>query len=129
MMTDPISDMLTRIRNASMVKKKQVVLPFSKIKKAVAVILQREGYIAKVEEAKENHPMLVLTLKYRNNAPAIQSLERVSRPGHRQYVKNSEVGPVLNGLGIGILSTPRGILTDGEARAAKVGGEYLCRIY
>lgn len=129
MMTDPISDMLTRIRNASLVNKKQVALPFSKIKQALANILQREGYVAKVEVTKENHSTLVITLKYVNKEPAIQSLERVSKPGHRKYVKSNEITPILNGFGIGILSTPRGILTDGEARAAKVGGEYLCKIY
>jgi len=129
MMTDPIADMLTRIRNASQVNKKEVVLPYSKIKMSIAQILVRAGYLAKAEEVKEKLPSILLTLKYDNGMPAIRHLKRVSKPGGRQYVKKDEVGRVLNGFGLSILSTPRGILTDGEAKKAGVGGEVLCEIY
>lgn len=129
MMTDPIADMLTRIRNGALVRKREVVVPFSKIKQALAAILQREGYLARVEVARLNQPTLVLTLQYQEGHPAVQHLERVSKPGHRRYVKKDQVEWVQNGLGIGILSTPRGLLTDREARQAGLGGEYLCRVY
>ena len=128
-MTDPIADMLTRIRNASLVHKKEVSLPFSKIKMAIANILVREGYITKAEESKGKPAFIVLTLKYTNKTPAIQNLSRVSTPGHRRYVKMGDIASVLNGFGIAILSTPRGILTGKEAKAANVGGELLCEIY
>lgn len=129
MMTDPIADMLTRIRNASMVHKKEVTIPFSKLKMAIAVILVREGYIVSAEETKGKPSFLALTLKYTDKQPAIQSLKRVSTPGHRRYVKKSEIENVLNGFGMAILSTPQGILTGKEARAANVGGELLCEVY
>lgn len=129
MMTDPIADMLTRIRNASRVNKKEVVLPYSKIKMAIAQILVRAGYLAKSEEVKEKLPSILLTLKYDNGQPAVRDLKRVSKPGGRQYVKKDEVGRVLNGFGLAILSTPKGLLTDSEAKKAGVGGEVLCEIY
>ncbi len=129
MMTDPIADMLTRIRNASLVRKKEVSVPFSKLKLALANILVREGYLTKAEMQKDVHPYILLTLKYANNQPAIQSITRVSKPGHRCYVKKEEIKQVLNGFGLSILSTPRGILTNKEARAARVGGELICEIY
>lgn len=129
MMTDPIADMLTRIRNASLVHKKEVSIPFSKIKMAIANILVREGYVAKAEETKGKPAFIVLTLKYQDKTPAIQHLGRVSTPGHRRYVKMGDIASVLNGFGLSILSTPRGVLTDKEAKAANVGGELLCEIY
>ena len=129
MMTDPIADMLTRIRNASLVKKKEVSIPFSKIKLAIAAILLREGYIAKVEEAKSKPAFIILTLKYGDGFPAIQDLKRVSTPGSRRYVKKSEIKKILNGFGLAILSTPQGLLTDKEACKANVGGELICEIY
>ena len=129
MMTDPIADMLTRIRNASVVQKKEVAVPFSKIKLAIAAILVREGYIAKAEEIKEKHPFIVLTLKYTQGQSAISHVKRLSTPGHRCYVKKDQISKVLNGFGLSILSTPRGILTNAEAKAAQVGGEVLCEIY
>jgi len=129
MMTDPIADMLTRIRNASMVKKTEVLVPYSKLKMAIAMVLVREGYLAKAEEVETKHSMISLTLKYTGGYPAVQSLKRVSTPGHRRYVKNTEIEKVLNGLGIAILSTPRGIMTGKEAMVAKVGGELLCEVY
>ncbi len=129
MMTDPIADMLTRIRNASMVHKKEVAIPYSKIKLAIATILAREGYIVSVEELKDNHPYLLLTLKYENGEPAIHHLKRISKPGQRTYVKKDAIDRVLNGYGLAILSTPSGVLTDAEAKGANVGGELLCEVY
>ncbi len=129
MMTDPIADMLTRIRNAVLVHKKEVSIPFSKLKFGIASILVREGYLAKVEESKTKPPFIVVSLDYTGGQATLRHLERMSRPGHRRYVKSDEISSVLNGLGIAILSTPKGLLTDKEARAAKVGGELLCEIY
>ncbi len=129
MMTDPIADMLTRIRNAALVHKKEITVPFSKLKFAIATVLVREGYVAKVEEVKTGLPQLVISLKYMNGQPVIQHLKRVSTPGHRKYVKREEIRTVLNGMGVGILSTPRGIMTDKEARKANIGGEYICEVY
>ena len=129
MMTDPIADLLTRIRNASLVRKTEVVLPFSKLKLAIANVLVRAGYLTKAEERTDTHPFLVLTLKYANGQPAIQSLKRVSTPGGRRYVKHDQLKRVLNGFGLAIISTPQGLLTDTEARAAKGGGVIICEGY
>ena len=128
-MTDPIADMLTRIRNASAVHKREVSVPYSKIKIGLAKILVREGYLESAEQVKEGLPTIALRLKYQGGQPAIQSLKRVSRPGGRTYVKKDEVKPVLNGYGLAVLSTPRGLMTDKEARLAKVGGELICEVY
>lgn len=129
MMTDPIADMLTRIRNASLVHKKEVVLPYSKIKLAIANILVKEGYLKKAEEKKDVHPYLLLTLQYNNGAPAVNFIKRVSKPGHRRYVKKDDIEKVLSGFGVAILSTPKGLLTNSEARQEQVGGELICEIY
>jgi small subunit ribosomal protein S8 len=129
MMTDPIADMLTRIRNASMVHKTEVSIPYSKLKLAIAEILAREGYVAKVEETKTKPAFIVVTLKYNGRESVIQHLERLSTPGHRRYVKKDSIERVLNGLGLAILSTPKGILTGAEAVKENVGGELLCEIY
>jgi small subunit ribosomal protein S8 len=129
MMTDPIADMLTRLRNASLVHKKEVVMPFSKIKMAIATILVREGYVAAAETTKEERPMILIKLKYHGRESALQHLKRISTPGARRYVGSDGLGHVLNGLGIQILSTPRGILTNREAKQQNVGGEVLCEIY
>lgn len=128
-MTDTIADMLTRIRNASLVHKTDVVIPHSKIKMAIAQILEREGYVLKVSEENGVHPSIVIKLKYANGQPAIQHLKRISKPGQRRYVKKDAIAVVLNGYGLSILSTPRGILTNKEAREAEVGGELLCEVY
>ncbi len=129
MMTDPIADMLTRIRNASLVHKKEVVLPFSKIKLGIANILVTEGYLKKVEEKKDVHPYLVLTLQYNGSMPAITHIKRISSPGHRRYVKKDDIEKVLSGFGVAILSTPKGLLTNVEARKHEVGGELICEVY
>lgn len=130
MMTDPIADMLTRIRNASLVHKKEVAVPFSKIKMTIANLLVREGYLVKAEHKdKEKPSYLLLTLKYEQGQPAIGYLKRISKPGNRFYVKSDEIKPVLNGFGLAVLSTPKGILTNKEAVREKVGGEVICEIY
>jgi len=129
MLTDPIADMLTRIRNASMAHKKETAMPFSKLKLAIAEILVREGYVLKAVVSEENPKNLVVVLKYNHGAPAIQSIVRLSTPGHRRYVKKSEIKAVLNGYGLSILSTPAGIKTNKEAIKENVGGELLCEVY
>ena len=129
MMTDPIADMLTRIRNASMVHKKEVIVPFSKIKLAIANILVQTNYLEKAEEKKDGHPYLLLTLKYEGRTGVIQSIARISTPGHRKYVKAGAIGKVLNGFGIAILSTPKGLMTGADAIKNKVGGELICEVY
>lgn len=129
MMTDPIADMLTRLRNAAAVHKREVVMPFSKMKLAILEILVKRGYVEKVDVTKEGKQEITVLLKYNGGVSALQELTRVSKPGHRRYIKVNEIKPVLNGFGMAILSTPRGILTDQEAREAKVGGELICEIY
>ncbi len=129
MMTDPIADMLTRIRNASMIKKGEVCVPFSKIKLAIANILLENGFLTKVEEKKDIKPSLILTLKYNNKQPAIQHIKRVSKPGHRVYVKSNDLKQVLNGFGISIISTPKGLMNNSTARKQKMGGEIICEVY
>lgn len=129
MMTDPIADMLTRIRNASNVRKAEVVIPFSKLKMGIASILAREGYVAKAEQKQDRHPYIVITLKYSNGESVISHIKRISTPGHRTYIKKDNIARILNGFGIAILSTPQGLLTDKEARKAKTGGELICEVY
>lgn len=130
MLTDPISDMLTRIRNAQMVKKEEITLPFSKIKFSIAKILEAEGFIKKAEEDKEGKfAQLRLMLKYENKKPMIHMIKRVSKPGNRVYAKSTEMPRVLSDLGIAIISTPNGLMTNKEARARHLGGEILCEIF
>lgn len=129
MMTDPIADMLTRICNASMVRKHEVAVPFSKIKMAIAQTLVREGYLDKVEKTKDKLPQLLLNLKYDGKESVIHSLKRVSKPGQRRYVKSDEINKILNGFGMAIISTPKGIMTDKEAYQGKTGGEVICKVY
>ena len=128
-MTDPIADMLTRIRNASLVHKKEVILPFSNIKMAVGDILVREGYLENIEKTSGTKPELIFKLKYEAGEPAVHELKRISRPGHRRYVKKDEIAKVLNGFGLSIVSTPKGVMTGLEAYHAKIGGELLCEVY
>jgi small subunit ribosomal protein S8 len=129
MMTDPIADMLTRIRNASLINKKEVTLPYSKIKFGIANILVKHGYLEKAEEKKDVHPYILLTLKFHSGTPAITSIKRISKPGHRKYVKRDDIDRVLSGFGVAILSTPKGLLTNDEARKEQVGGELICEVY
>ena len=134
MMTDPIADMLTRIRNAALARHDRVSLPASRLKRTIADVLKAEGYVADVavESADETTvtDTLTLTLKYgRDRAPAIEGIRRVSRPGRRIYVRAQEIPKVRSGLGIAVLSTSRGIMSDRQARKAGVGGELLCEIW
>jgi small subunit ribosomal protein S8 len=131
MMTDPIADMLTRIRNAVRVERPFVEMPVSKVKRGLAEVLKREGYIwdwAEVEMSPVKH--LRLDLKYGPNGErVIRHIRRVSKPGRRIYSRSVELRPVLNGLGISILSTSSGVMSDREARKQKLGGEVLCELW
>jgi small subunit ribosomal protein S8 len=129
--TDPLGDMLTRIRNGQMARMAKVACPSSKLRKNVLEALQREGYIRGFSEVQQGGAQaeLEIELKYFEDAPAIRKIERVSKPGRRVYAGIKGLGKVFNGLGVSILSTPRGVLSDNEARAANVGGEVLCRIF
>ena len=128
-MTDPIADMLTRIRNASMVRKSEVLIPHSKIKVAIAKILERENYISKVEVLEDGFKSIKLTLKYENRKSVISDIKRVSKVGRRIYVSKDRIKPVLNGFGISIISTSKGLMTNNEAKKANLGGEIICEIY
>jgi small subunit ribosomal protein S8 len=132
MVTDPIADFLTRIRNAQMAGHRIVEIPASNLKKRMTEILYDKGYILKYKFEDDNKQGLIkIALKYDVNSkmPAIRGLERVSRPGLRQYAKPAEIRRVNNGLGIAILSTSKGVMTDKEAKANNVGGEVLCHIF
>ena len=126
-MTDPVADMLTRIRNAQMVSKASVSMPSSKLKLAIAKVLLAEGYIEdySVSEGIGN-PELKISLKYYDGDPVIVQIDRVSRPGLRIYKKKGDLPRVMDGLGIAIVSTPKGVMTDRQARAGNLGGEVLC---
>lgn len=129
MITDPISDMLTRIRNALSASKPEVLLPSSTMKYRVAKILEQEGYLARVERVEAQPvPLLRLTLKYDGRQPAIRHIRRVSTPGHRVYAKATELPRVLSDLGFAIVSTSNGLMTNKEARARRLGGEVLCEV-
>jgi small subunit ribosomal protein S8 len=131
MMTDPIADMLNRISNGLLARHKQVTVPSSKVKVAVARILKEEGYIKNYQVTRdEPQPTLRIVLKYDDDRqPIISKLRRVSKPGRRMYVGRDEIPWVLNGMGVAILSTPRGIITGQQARRLKVGGDGLCYVW
>ncbi len=132
MVTDPIADFLTRIRNAQMARHRIVEIPASNLKKRMTEILYDKGYILKYKfEEDSKQGLIKIALKYdaETKEPAIRSLERISRPGLRQYAKPKEISRVKNGLGIAIVSTSKGVMTDKEARTGNVGGEVLCYIY
>ena len=128
-MSDPIADMLTRIRNAQMVQKVSVVMPASKLKTAIAEVLKAEGYIDNfaVRDA-DGKPQLDIALKYYAGKPVIEHIERVSRPGLRVYKGRHDIPNVKNGLGVAIVTTPKGVMTDRKARLAGIGGEVLCYV-
>ena len=130
-MTDPISDFLTRLRNAAKARLDDCVIPHSTLKEAIAVILKIEGYIADHTNAldAQGHKTLVVKMKYVDGAPAMTGLTRVSSPGRRLYYRYTEIPRVLNGLGIGILSTSRGLMKDANCRRHKAGGELICNIW
>jgi small subunit ribosomal protein S8 len=129
-MTDPISDLLARIRNAYTAKHDRLDVPVSGLKQEICKVLEREGYIESFEviEATPRNQLRIF-LKYSEGIPVIQRLKRVSTPGRRVYMRSDDVKPVLNGLGIGIVSTSQGLLTDSEARERRVGGEVLCEVW
>ncbi len=132
MVTDPIADFLTRIRNAQMARHRIVEIPASNVKKRITEILYEKGYILKYKFEDDNKQGLIkIALKYdaQTKEPAIRSLERISRPGLRQYAKPAEIRRVQNGLGVAIVSTSKGVMTDKEARTQNVGGEVMCNIY
>ena len=130
-MTDPIADMLARIRNATAVRQMEFTMPWSKMKGEIARILEREGYIAgyALETPEKGHPVLRIKNKFINKVSAIAGLKRISRPGLRRYVGATDIPRVLGGMGIAILSTSRGILSGHEARKQNVGGELLAYIW
>jgi small subunit ribosomal protein S8 len=130
-MTDPIADLLTRIRNANVVRHEIVEIPSSTIKKAIANIMLQEGYLKNIEEYNDGSvPMLRLSMRYgANKQRVITGLRRISKPGLRVYCKNEEVPKVLNGLGVAVISTSKGIVADREARKSGLGGEVICYIW
>jgi len=128
-MSDPIADMLTRIRNAQMVEKTSVAMPASKVKVAIAQVLKDEGYIENFQvNAADGKSQLEIALKYYAGSPVIERIERVSRPGLRVYRGSKSIPQVMNGLGVAIVTTPKGVMTDRKARAEGVGGEVLCYV-
>jgi small subunit ribosomal protein S8 len=131
MMTDPISDMLTRIRNAGIARQNQTTCPFSKQKLAIAKVLEAAGFIRDVHAAsQEGHPALVMVIRYDDHGkPLIDGIRRVSKPGRRVYVGAREIWKVRNGLGISVISTSRGVLSDEAAREASIGGEVVCEVW
>ncbi len=131
MMTDPIGDMLTRIRNAGNARLNQTACPFSKQKLAIAKVLEEAGFIDDVRaESREGHPTLVMTIRYDDRGkPLIDGIRRVSKPGRRVYVGAGDIWKVRNGLGISVISTSKGILSDAGAREASIGGEVVCEVW
>ena len=129
MMTDPIADMLTRIRNASAIKKHDVILPLSRVKFEIAKILEKEGYLSHVEKTPDARPMLKLKLKYGSDGPAVRDIKRISKPGRRVYAPKTELPNVLNDIGIAVVSTSSGLMTNKEARKRGLGGEIVCEVF
>ena len=129
MITDPISDMLTRIRNASLVRKDEVVMPFSKMKLAIAKILSQEGFVSGFDKLDSGYGQLKISLKYVNGESLIRAIHRVSKPGHRVYKASVDLPRVLSDQGIAIVSTSQGVMSNKEARKRKLGGEVLAEIY
>ena len=129
-MQDPIADMFVRIRNAQARAKRETVVPASKQKQAIAEVLKSEGYIAGYRmDTTGDHPAMVIELKYYQGRPVIEKIERVSRPGLRVYKATDELPRVVGGLGVAIVSTSKGLMTDREARAQGIGGEVICSVY
>ena len=129
-MSDPIADMLTRIRNAQSINKEQVSIPASNLKSAIASVMQDEGYITSfsIEGEESANKTLVIKLKYFDNQPVIESLDRISKPSLRYYSGKDDMPSVMNGLGIVIVSTPKGVMTGHAAKAQNIGGEVLCSV-
>lgn len=130
MTTDPVADMLTRIRNAALARHERTEIPHSKLKERIATILKDEGYIADYSVQTERPATITVTLKYgRDRSSAIIGMRRLSRPGRRLYVRHQDLGKVLNGMGISIISTSRGLLTNRQAEKDGIGGELLCEVW
>jgi small subunit ribosomal protein S8 len=133
MMTDPVADLLSRIRNASMARHELTRVPANKLKKNIALLLKAEGYVADVRQEEwgpKKHQTLTIVLKYgEDRTSAFQGIRRVSRPGRRVYVRHDQIPRVLSGLGISIISTSTGLMSDKEARRRKLGGELLCEVW
>jgi small subunit ribosomal protein S8 len=131
MMTDPISDMLARIRNAGMARHAETWCPHSKLKAAIARLLSEEGFLGDVrEDVRDGHPILVIGIRYDTSGKTlIDGIRRVSKPSRRVYLASDAIPEVRNGLGLGVLSTSKGVLSDRSAREASVGGEYLCEVW
>jgi len=128
-MQDTLADMFTRIRNGQMAEKATVTMPSSKMKASVAEVLKAEGYIEEYTVSEEAKPTLTVTLKYFQGKPVIEDIKRVSRPGLRQYNASNELPSVAGGLGVAIISTSKGVMTDRAARQAGVGGEVICTVF
>ncbi len=131
MVTDPISDLLIRLKNGSQRRHETVMVPASKLKRAILHILKNEGYVEQVEDGtQDGHPVITVHLRYVGEGqPMITGLQRISKPGRRVYVGSKEIGKVRNGIGMSILSTSKGIMTDQESRRNKLGGEVLCSVW
>jgi small subunit ribosomal protein S8 len=130
MYTDPISDMLTRIRNASLARLNELVLPHSKFKQALAQVLQREGFVGDVKELEGKQKMLEIKLKYSEDGePVISGIKRISKPGQRIYLASQKIPRTNSGFGITVISTSRGLVTDKQARKDKIGGEVVCQVW
>ena len=129
-MTDPIADMLTRIRNANQAKHENVTMPASRLKLEILAVLKNEGYISEYEKVEDGKQGIIkVTLKYNNKDRVIKVIKKISKPGLRVYAKSSELPKVLNGLGVAIISTSNGIMTDREARSKKLGGEVIAFVW
>ena len=130
-LTDPIGDMFSRIRNGQMRSLSSIVIPSSKFRKNILEILKNEGYIKDyfIDKSEDNKISLKITLKYYEGDPVIKEIKRVSKPGRRVYSRATSIPKVMNGLGLAILSTPKGVMTDTEARKNNVGGEIICRVF
>lgn len=130
MVNDPISDMLTRIRNAQAVDHQTVVIPFSKLKMNLAEILKKEGLIEEVDtQGKKTNKVIEIKLKYLKGEPVINNIKRISKPGRRIYIKKDEIKPIRQGFGMSVISTSQGLMTNKEASKKELGGEVLCEIY
>ena len=129
MFTDPIADMLTRIRNAAAARKSELVLPYSKFKANLAQVLLKEGFVGGVNELTGDHKMLQINLKYSAGESVIAGIKRVSKPGQRIYMPADKLPRTNSGFGVTVVSTSRGLMTDKEARKAKVGGEVVCQVW
>lgn len=128
-MHDPVSDLLTRIRNAGMARHARVSIPHSRLKESIAGILRDEGYVSDVAVEPGHPKTIVVSLKYNGHAPVIVGLRQISTPGLRRYVRSTEIPRVLGGMGIAVVSTPKGVMTGTEAKKANLGGELICYVW